>query len=240
MPAFSDWYDAASGAVLRRAIHSLQRYGALRKATPIHADLRKSLLDVDKPMKTQAVLYKIVLPHVVPFCAQEYLGKKILKRRWNFAFPVRIVADRWMRNIGAIKHCVPPCVLFAMASSILNGWATAGRFQRVSPCVFGCGRGSDRLEHYAVCSAWRGRSFRGIDTNQFDVSLASFLLVDQVISDQVELIQKAVMLYAVYYAFLAVSKGGSTADISRLVAAGIRVAGLHHQQLGLRIDRGWS
>ena len=114
------------------------------------------------------------------------------------------------------------------------------RLERVSPCVFGCGRGSDRLEHYAVCSAWRGRSFRGIDTNQFDDSLASFLLVDQVISDQVELIQKAVMLYAVYYAFLAVSKGGSTADISSLVAAGIRVAGLHHQQLGLRIDRGWS
>ena len=90
-----------------------------------------------------------------------------------------------MRQAPAFLHAlrghVPPCVIFAVINTWLNGWCTARRFQRGEHhCCIGQCSGADELEHYVMCPFFRGCALHFLDINFRIASLAQFLGVDGV------------------------------------------------------------
>ena len=78
--------------------------------------------------------------------------------RWNLCgFPGR-TAERFVRALGCLKDNLPPRVCAAVLRTCWNGWCTKRRFQKLGPCVFGCGAflQADSLEHYSGCQVCVG------------------------------------------------------------------------------------
>ncbi len=59
---------------------------------------------------------------------------------------------RARKMLKILADSATPRVQAAYLRTICNGWCTRHRFQGCGNCLFGCGRGVDKLEHYAGCS----------------------------------------------------------------------------------------
>ena len=64
--------------------------------------------------------------------------------------------ERARRVLGVLRDRATPRIQAAYLRSICNGWCTRHRFQMAGGCLFGCGYGPDKLEHYARCSVVDG------------------------------------------------------------------------------------
>ena len=105
-----------------------------------------------------------------------------------------------------LSHLVPPRVSAAVWKTVWNGWTTARRFQRVGPCLLGCGGryGEDSIEHYARCEITRkvGRSFLGLQDTGYDKWLGNFITLgvnSGAVNDK-DLTLRAVLVYATFRA----------------------------------------
>ena len=68
-----------------------------------------------------------------------------------------------INNLQRLGKLVPPRVAAASWGLVWNRWCTARRFQGEAPCMLGCGRGKDSIEHYMGCRVGReagGRMLR--------------------------------------------------------------------------------
>ena len=65
----------------------------------------------------------------------------------------RRVAIAARRFLSDVRGHVPPCVLSAVLTSLVNGWTTGRRFQeQQTRCRLHAGcHGEDSIEHYLVC-----------------------------------------------------------------------------------------
>ena len=88
-----------------------------------------------------------------------------------------------------------------MISTIFNRWSTARRFQQEEGCLLGCGegRGSDSIEHYAVCPSVRQVASRFLNLKgQWTCGLHSMIVAHPAIKTTRDLTLTAVLTYAVY------------------------------------------
>ena len=105
---------------------------------------------------------------------------------------------RARKVLKILAESATPRVQAAYLRTICNGWCTRHRFHGRGPCLFGCGRGADKLEHYAGCckvkelfqsslSGWRP---------DWQINLDSFLCMCS--DDEDVLLIRAVGLYGLY------------------------------------------
>ena len=119
-------------------------------------------------------------------------------RRWKLEIPIGILCRCLPPRFVKIRGLTTPRVQAAFSHTLFNGWTTEARFQRVGPCVLGCScTAEDRIEHYVCCPhfAWLITSWFGL--HQRHVSLASFLMVADNMSDE-EMALIAVAVYAMH------------------------------------------
>jgi hypothetical protein len=71
--------------------------------------------------------------------------------RWKCGLFPRIKAMRARLVSLRFRRLLPPRVCSAILRTWFNGWCSHRRFQGHGPCILGCGRGEDSIEHYALC-----------------------------------------------------------------------------------------
>ena len=128
--------------------------------------------------------------------------------RWPKPIFERLAVNRMMEILARVRRLVTPRVAAAVLRTIFNGWTTDRRFQRRGHCRFGCQDAEDSIEHYAACTFIRqfSQRFLGLpnvleavrDRVARFVSLGAWMEVP----DDTELTKRAVLVYAVYRAFL--------------------------------------
>ena len=82
--------------------------------------------------------------------AQRHLRRRL--DRWNIVTLPGLRPARAVRHLQQLVLNGHPRVAAAYLRTICNGWCTSHRFQGAGPCRFACGRGRDKLEHFAFCA----------------------------------------------------------------------------------------
>ena len=114
------------------------------------AKAEESVLKKDKRKSVQTSIYQFLLQGLQYPSIEEVLARRF--RRWFAADEACHAAKKASINMRLLHKIVPACVQFAVLNTLLNGWATAARFQLQGKCrlAHSC-LGEDRLEHYACC-----------------------------------------------------------------------------------------
>ena len=121
--------------------------------------------------------------------------------RWQFRGNRHVHRDNLIRNLQTICRIVAPRVAAAAWGMVWNRWCTARRReQREDPCLFGCGRGADSVEHYIGCEVGRavGRRMLRLD-GDYDCRKRCLLGVTLFTSDR-EQACWAILVYGLHMA----------------------------------------
>ncbi len=108
-------------------------------------------------------------------------------------------SDRVCRVLKILGSNSNPRVQAAYIRTVFDGWCTKACFQEEGSCRFRCGRGCDKIRHFATCKVVR-RLLDSTGTWTWSSSksaLDSFLCMD-VDSDAGLAVQKCLSLYALY------------------------------------------
>ncbi len=138
--------------------------------------------------------------------------------RWKLLGNRHHHADRAINNLKMLGKLVAPRVAAATWGLLWNRWCTARRFQSSAPCVLGCGKGQDSIEHYWFCPVVRetGRKMLRID-GEADLRKANMLGVAKFVNDE-EHACWALLTYAVYMTTNANRKhGGHTGKVQEMM-----------------------
>ena len=87
----------------------------------------------DQPQKSfQSKAYEIFHAMSHPFDAHEYLTRRLARwhKAWSFFPEPSVLAKRAVKMLRTEFKRPPPCILSAVAKTLLNGWTTARRFQK--------------------------------------------------------------------------------------------------------------
>ena len=121
--------------------------------------------------------------------------------RWNME---TLKGHRHWRAVNVLKVLKTqstPRVQAAFLRIICNGWCTAHRFQSQHNCLFGCGVGADKVEHFATCSVVMRLYANGVGINLLGGSnagsLDSFLCMLDTLNAEL-LVKRALGLYALH------------------------------------------
>jgi hypothetical protein len=103
--------------------------------------------------------------------------------RWQCGHFPRIRAQRALAVVKRLRVLLLPRVCSAILRTCINGWCSTHKFQWHGPCLLGCGRGEDSIEHYACCrrTAELGANLLAIPLvplQQTADKLRSFLLLE--------------------------------------------------------------
>ena len=124
--------------------------------------------------------------------------------RWQCGIFPRVRALRAKAASLRLSKLVPPRVCSAVLRTWFNGWCSQKRFQGQGPCILGCGRGEDAIEHYACCrlTAELGANLLALPRlphRSPEQKLLSFLLLEPRKSlDNGMLTRKALLVAAIY------------------------------------------
>ena len=128
---------------------------------------------------------------------------------------------RALSMLKGIVSLVPPRVWFATLRALCNGWTTNARFQRQSPCLFGCRWGKDKLQHYAECAVVEdfSRRWLHLESTAEGEKLERFLALSATFSEATssELARRALCLYTVYATTNAARHGKNDCTVAALV-----------------------
>ena len=143
-------------------------------------------------------------------------------------FP-RLLRARFSASLSAISGA-PVATRWAYVRTILNGWCTARRFQRISPCPF-CGDGQDSLEHFALCP-----TVRDVANSQLCLGLQaaqplSFFLLDGQSRSNRQCIRGAAFLHALYRTHNALRQGPRPLCTKHRLWAEVRAICMQHAEL---------
>ena len=188
----------------------------------------------------QANIYDYVFPNLVPFNLEDLFCYRFLLREWFDEYEARRMAGRAVAFLEEISNATPPCVIFAVLNTYLNGWSTGARFQeKNSKCLLciDC-EGEDRLEHYGSCIfMWRDFA-RRYGKSIFPMSLARFL---GLFAESHDLkLAHAVNMFAVRTATNFRRRSGTREcedKVHRLIGGGFKTACLHKGSLSKKLGR---
>jgi len=132
----------------------------------------------------------------VPGDADHHLRRRLDK--WNLNTLPGHRLQRARRNLEVLKRRSTPKVQASFLRTVCQGWCTRHCFQGSGGCLFGCGRGDDRLTHYAACGV-----VSEIMHNRIQLpcprgagALDSFLCMT--LADEDTIVARCVGLYALY------------------------------------------
>ncbi len=110
-------------------------------------------------------------------------------------------ADRARKVLRHLGNATTPRVQATYLRTICDGWCTKHRFQGHGNCLFGCGKGLDRLTHYAFCSVVGDLLSSGPNNHNASLhgNLDSFLCMNNVEVERI--VNHAVGLYGLYRLF---------------------------------------
>jgi hypothetical protein len=186
-------------------------------------EIRKRLcpgIDIRREQqKIRAEFQKEVAKATLPFFLDNWHNRIAHKlARWKLPGNRHHHAERTMLNLQKMGKLVAPRVAAATWGLVWNRWCTARRFQARAPCVLGCGKGEDSIEHYWCCPVAReaGRKLLRIDA-EADQRKASMLCATRFVSDD-EQTCWALLTYAIYMATNATRKhGGHTGKVQEVM-----------------------
>ena len=122
--------------------------------------------------------------------------KTLLMRRctrWSFEDQAGAI-EAGLASLKRIRSQMPPCFIFAVIGSWLNGWAVFRRMQIIAPCVLCSLEASeDSIEHYSSCHVVRAAA-ESIFSLQLGRDLKHFLIFEPMSLDAA--CAQAAMLYA--------------------------------------------
>ena len=106
--------------------------------------------------------------------------------------------ERAVRILEVLKNHSTPRVQASFLRTVCNGWCTRSRYQGVGGCLFGCGRGEDKLAHFATCGVVSVMMHNGIHLPcpRGTGALDSFLCMDT--TDEDTIVARCKGLYALY------------------------------------------
>jgi hypothetical protein len=169
--------------------------------------------------KMRAEFQKEAAKANLPFFLENWHTRTLHKLvRWKLPGNRHHHAERAINNLQKLGKLVAPRVAAASWGLTWNRWCTARRFQSSAPCVLGCGKGEDSIEHYWCCPVVRetGRKMLRIDA-EAELRKTNFLGVAKFASND-EQACWALLTYAVYMATNASRKaGGHTGKVQELM-----------------------
>ena len=212
VPTLQTWYETSSAHSLREAHAFLVRHSLVR------ANGRLNIFVDERGNANrgiQSALANALRPHVLQFSCEDYLRNRWA--RWFGGAQITLC----IRSANIVK-CnmqgrVPPCVLYAVLITWLNGWCTSRRYQQsVGKCrLYPECEGLDELEHYVRCPfAWEAAP-RFAHLGDAPTTLQEALVLGQCDADTC--VRRAVMIYAIYGTFNAARAADSR--LSRQVLA---------------------
>ena len=160
--------------------------------------------------------------------------------------PEGIAARRATATITQVRSCCPPCVLWAVVRTWMNGWCTARRFQKrgTRGCLLSAEcKGEDSIEHYLRCEVVRDvarKKFRLVTCKDHAGDL---LLLNGGYSDEKHVAKAAALLYAVYITTNAArhqTGSASSANGEQQIWNSIRKAGLQSRRLAAILAQIWA
>ena len=161
------------------------------------------------------------------------------RRAWFEECEIRDMAEKAACFISVISGKVPPCVIFAVINTYLNGWSTGARHQKRENRCYLCVEcvGEDSLEHYASCSFQWNVFASKFGRSVFPMTLPRFLGLYA--RDSEDAVKYACHMYAVRSAFnyqrFKIGTGASLSLVSVRIEAGYRTACLHCSGLSGRL-----
>lgn len=159
--------------------------------------------------------------------------------RWKLLGNRHHHAERAMLNLQKMGKLVAPRVAAATWGLVWNRWCTARRFQSHAPCVLGCGKGEDSIEHYWCCPVVRetGRKMLRIDADP-NLRKANMLGVARFASDA-EQTCWALLTYGVYMATNATRRHGMHTGKVQEVMQHVRQAVEGHKRSTACLNARW-
>lgn len=141
------WVRQSSVAQLKQAVSAIrcEEWQSFRSAQ------KKKAHSIDVKCKgDQTCIYQFLLQKMEYPSLEEVLAVRF--RRWYGIHESGMIAKRAVVNLKRVQSLIPACVQFAAFNTLLNGWATAARFQMLGACRLSIScDGNDSLEHYACC-----------------------------------------------------------------------------------------
>jgi hypothetical protein len=200
-PELSAWHEGAFALNLLRSIGTCAELGLSQEL--IQEAINRNKTDTNiRVASTQ----KFITTELHALVYGKAAAVNILRHRlmrWNLDLNPRASVELASNNLQVVGKTCRAAVLAAYFRTLLNGWVTARRMRSASGskseygrCVFGCGHGSDSIEHYAYCRIVTN-FYRKSGIAYSHPSVASFLMVSRrVARDKITL--QAACLYAVY------------------------------------------
>jgi hypothetical protein len=196
-----DWYDSSFALVLHRALEEAARLQVFPAVVfdSVNSLQRQARMRRDRRAGFQQELYRQLLAHPqLKLNVEERFRVKLA--RWGLPTPIGILSRRAKNRFVHLSSLVPPRVLSAVFRTLWNGWCTARRFQRVSPCCLGCDDiAQDSIEHYCRCPVMHEFAFRRFGLKSSRFTPEHFLCIAKGMSDA-DLIAMAAVVYATYRA----------------------------------------
>ena len=196
LAGWNEWYRSCCVRTLDNAVKSAQRVDICPyRIWRADAKWRRQTGSALAPNSFQKDLYVKLRKALCPDLENRIRHKLT---RWKLTTPIGILTRRLQPRMATLVRVVPPRVIAAVIRTIWNGWCTAARFQRVSPCVLGCSHSAeDRIEHYAYCKFTKWVANRMFHLSSHELSLATFLLLEDSMSEE-RIGQIAAVVFAVY------------------------------------------
>ena len=124
-----------------------------------------------------------------------------LRRRldkWSLITLPGLRTQRVVRILEVLKNHSTPRVQASFLRTVCNGWCTRHRFQGLGGCPLGCGRGEDKLTHFATCRVVTEIMHEGIrlPCPRGTGALDSFLCMNS--TDEDTIVARCKGLYALY------------------------------------------
>jgi hypothetical protein len=159
--------------------------------------------------------------------------------RWKLPGNRHHHVDRAISNLRNLGRLVAPRVAAATWGLTWNRWCTARRFQSRAPCVLGCGKGEDSIEHYWCCPVAReaGKRVLRVDGDA-DSRKANMLGVAR-FANREEQTCWALLTYAVYMTTNASRKGGGQTGKVQELSQHIRQAVEGHKSSAACLTARW-
>jgi hypothetical protein len=234
-PELTTWHD---GAFATNILHSIDSCADLG----VHQDFIRSSLSNGKADGKSPSIQKIITAglHKQLYgkaAADNAIRKRLM--RWELELNPRISLELALYNLQVIAKTCRAAVQAAYFRTLLNGWVTARRMRSLKgcssgygQCVFGCGHGTDCIEHYAHCRITVA-FFRRAGLPYLRPSTAAFLSINRRASREQVRIHVS-CLYALYLTHCILRHSSQVAVTEERVARLLRAS---FARSGTRLNR---